>query len=109
MYLLVSLCAAEFFNRLHNQLFADRTPPRFKNNCPIFLNVSADSGKTSATVYWNKVSATDSGGRVTLSVEPEGASSPRTFPEGTNTITYLATDVSNNRASCQLKVTVHGN
>lgn len=86
---------------------SDRTPPKFNNNCPIFLNVSADSGQTSATVYWNKVSATDSGSRVTLSVEPEGASSPRTFPEGTNTITYFATDASNNRASCQLKVTVH--
>ncbi|XP_020621701.1 sushi repeat-containing protein SRPX-like [Orbicella faveolata] len=84
---------------------ADRTPPKF-NNCPISLNVYADSGQTWATVSWKRVSAKDSGGLARFTVDPEGAKSPRTFPQGTNTVTYKATDRSNNEAICQLKVTV---
>ena len=55
------------------------------------------------------MSAKDSGGLVRISVEPAGVSPPYRFGEGTNTVIYTATDSSNNRAFCRLKVTVQGN
>lgn len=86
---------------------SDLTPPKF-DNCPSPLNVSADSGSTWATVKWKEVSAKDNGGGlVRISVEPAGVSPPYRFREGTNTVIYAATDSSNNREFCRLKVTVH--
>ena len=60
-------------------------------------------------VKWKEVTAKDSSGRVYISVEPAKFSPQYKFWEGTKTVSYTATDSSNNKAYCSVRVTVHGN
>ena len=55
------------------------------------------------------MSAKDSSGYVKISLEPADVAPLYIFPEGTNTVTYTATDSSKNTAVCRVVVTVHGN
>ena len=85
---------------------ADARPPIIK--CPDDISVSTDKDESTATVLWEVPAAIDNSGilpnvEVTPAVVP-----PTSLPIGTSYITYVAEDVSKNKAKCKFKVIVSG-
>ncbi|WP_375577704.1 HYR domain-containing protein [Marivirga tractuosa] len=83
----------------------DDFPPVF-DTCPTDITVNADEN-CEAIVTWDEPSVSDNCGS-----EPDLTSnfnSGSTFPLGTTTVTYTATDESGNIASCSFDVTVVDN
>ena len=85
----------------------DTERPSFKETCPTERNVVADEGKTTATVTWAPVTATDND-HATVTVQPD-VTSPHNFSEGSHTVIYTARDPSGNTEICQFRVNVQGN
>ena len=85
----------------------DTQPPSFGETCPPERNVVADEGKTTATVNWEPIKATDNED-ATVTVLPD-VTSPHNFPEGSHTVIHTARDPSGNTESCHLRVNVQGN
>ena len=76
-------------------------------NCPTDITVNALPGATDATVTWAEPTPTsDCAGLVTAT--PSQASGT-TFPVGTTTVTYIATDNCGGTATCEFKVIVNAN
>ncbi|MEW5825875.1 MAG: HYR domain-containing protein, partial [Candidatus Bipolaricaulota bacterium] len=73
------------------------------SGCPGNITVSAGSGSCSATASWTAPSATDNCGLASFAGSHVSGS---TFPVGTTTVTYTATDTSGNTAVCSFTVTV---
>ena len=89
-------------------LVTDDQKPSFRETCPSEeKTVFNDRGKTTATVYWGLVEATDNSGNVNLEVSPN-VSPPHVFRLGRHTVTYTARDDSGNEAFCHLKFNVQG-
>ncbi|PFX23093.1 CUB and sushi domain-containing protein 1 [Stylophora pistillata] len=82
----------------------DIQAPSFNETCPSAQTVLADEGKTSATVSWGPVIATDND-QALVSVSPN-VTSPYEFAEGGHTLIYTATDRSGNTRFCHFRVTV---
>ena len=82
----------------------DLTAPTFID-CPMNLVVDAPAGSAWATVDWIEPIADDaiSGMDTLLSTHASGD----TFPLGTTTVTYTATDVAGNSSSCSFDITVN--
>jgi hypothetical protein len=79
----------------------DMTPPVFAN-CP--ANIALITTSTSAVATWNAPTATDLCPGV-VSVNGTYASGA-SFPIGSTTVVYTATDVRNNTVTCSFNVTV---
>ena len=87
-------------------LFKDNEAPSFGETCPSAQSVFADEGKTSATVTWGPVTATDND-QASVTVSPQ-VTSPHVFSEGSHAVVYTATDLSGNTQPCYFQVTVQG-
>ena len=85
----------------------DTERPSFGETCPPERNVVADEGKTTATVSWGPIKATDNE-HATVTVLPD-VTSPHNFSEGSHTVIYTARDPSGNTVICQFRVNVQGN
>ena len=85
----------------------DTRRPSFGETCPPERNVVADEGKTTATVTWGPIKATDNE-HATVTVLPD-VTSPHNFSEGNHTVFYTARDPSGNTEVCQFRVNVQGN
>ncbi len=74
------------------------------NNCPANIVVSAEPGLCSAVVSWIAPTASDN-----CSVQSFTSShnSGTSFATGTTTVTYTATDIKGNTATCSFTVTVN--
>ena len=83
----------------------DVTPPTI--SCPANIIKNADQGVCSASVSFSPATATDDCS-ATVS-QTGGLASGSTFSVGTSTITYTATDPSNNTSNCSFTVTVKDN
>jgi len=76
------------------------------SNCPTNININNDAGLCNAVVTWTAPTATDNCGLQTFtSTHNSGA----TFPVGTSTVTYTATDIHGNVQTCSFTVTVTDN
>lgn len=83
-----------------NACLSDVTNPVI-SGCP--ANISIATGGTSAIVNWTAPTATDNCSAATLtSTRPSGS----TFGLGATTVTYTATDINGNAATCSFTVTV---
>ena len=78
----------------------DATPPAF-SNCPQNINLTTSGTSTVAT--WTAPTATDN---CTVPSVSSNFSSGATFPIGTTSVIYTATDAKNNTAECRFNVTV---
>ena len=87
-------------------MFIDNEAPSFDKTCPTAQSVFADGGKTSATISWGPVTASDND-QASITVSPQ-VTSPHVFSEGSHTVVYTATDPSGNTKLCYFQVTVHG-
>ena len=85
----------------------DTQRPSFRETCPPERNVVADEGKTTATVSWGPIEATDNE-HATVTVLPD-VTSPHNFSEGSHTVFYTARDPSGNTEVCKFRVNVQGN
>ena len=74
------------------------------SNCPSNITVNAGAGCT-ATATWTVPTAEDNCTGYTL-VRTAGPAPGSSFPLGTTTVTYTATDASNNTSQCNFTVTV---
>jgi gliding motility-associated-like protein len=83
----------------------DVTPPTI-NGCPTNIAANNDPGQCTATVNWVAPIASDNCAGVTLTSTHASGS---TFPTGTTTVTYTATDAGGNTVSCSFDVTVTEN
>lgn len=83
----------------------DVTPPTI-NGCPTNIAANNDPGQCTATVNWVAPLASDNCAGVTLTSTHTSGS---TFPSGTTTVTYTATDAGGNTVSCSFDVTVTEN
>lgn len=81
------------------------TVPPVISNCPTNINASLGSG-CATTVNWTAPSTSDNCGDVTLTSSHAPGSS---FPRGTTTVTYTATDDYGNVATCSFNVVVTDN
>ena len=72
-------------------------------NCPADITVSNAFNTCAAPVSWTAPVVTDNCGAVTVTVSHLPGTS---FPVGTTTVTYIATDASGNVDSCSFNVTV---
>lgn len=73
--------------------------------CAGNMTVAADSGMCTAVVNYNAPSATDNCSSASVSLT-SGPASGSTFPLGTTTITYTATDSAGNTSTCSFDVIV---
>lgn len=90
-----------FINGSNNPCSPDVTLPNI-NNCP--ADISLTTTNSSSPVNWTAPSADDScPGAVSLT---SNFNPGDTFPLGTTTVTYTATDASNNQAQCSFTVTI---
>lgn len=71
--------------------------------CPANITAENDPGACTASVGWTPPTASDNCPGVTLSATHNPGD---TFPVGTTTVTYTATDGSGNTATCSFDVTV---
>lgn len=78
------------------------------SGCPSDFNVSMDAGQCGAAITWTTPSANDNcDGILALSrTDGTGLNSGDIFPEGTTTISYIATDAAGNSTTCSFDVTV---
>lgn len=75
-------------------------------NCPANITLAASPTSCNALANWTAPSGSDNcPGVVVTSTHAPGSS----FPVGTTTVTYTATDASNNQATCSFTVTVLDN
>lgn len=82
------------------------TAPPVLENCPGNIITDNDSGQCGAVVTWTPPTASDNCQDVSLS----STHTPGVFfPVGTTTVTYTATDGSENSDSCSFTVTVEDN
>ncbi|XP_078695719.1 CUB and sushi domain-containing protein 3-like, partial [Branchiostoma floridae x Branchiostoma belcheri] len=84
----------------------DHEPPRFTGQCPTYVNVIGDAGKTSAIVLFTEPVATDNSNNVNVSRAANQNGPGDVFPEGTTVVTYVAKDAAGNRAQCDVFVVV---
>lgn len=84
----------------------DYEAPSFGETCPSARSVFADEGKTSATISWEPVIATDNDQAI-VSMSPQ-VTSPHIFSEGNHSITFTAKDLSGNAKFCHFQVNVQG-
>ncbi|MBS1937907.1 MAG: HYR domain-containing protein, partial [Bacteroidetes bacterium] len=84
----------------------DNTAPVIAG-CPANINLSAGSS-CNATATWTAPTASDNCPGSTIA-QTAGPVSGSTFPKGTTTVTYTATDASGNTATCSFTVTVTDN
>ena len=90
---------------LHFLFFIDTEVPIISNS-PSTQNVNTDDGSPNATVSWTPPTASDNSGEaVTLT---SNYSPGDTFPIGTTTVTYTATDAYGNTANSSFDVVVTG-
>ncbi|KAA3623922.1 MAG: HYR domain-containing protein, partial [Bacteroidetes bacterium] len=82
--------------------------PAEEDVCPDDMIVNSDPGNCGAVVTYAPVIATDNCSPVTTT-QTAGLGSGGTFPVGTTTETYLATDPSGNTATCTFTITVEDN
>ena len=82
----------------------DTEPPVI--SCLNDITVVSDPDICSATVNWSTPSVTDNCGVNTITSD---LSSGSTFPVGTTTVTYIATDIFGNLSTCMFDVTVIDN
>ncbi len=73
--------------------------------CPANITVTAESGATSAVVTYTPPTPTDNCSFPELT--REGPAPGSSFPLGTTTITYTATDEAGNSVSCSFTITVN--
>lgn len=73
--------------------------------CPSDINVVSTTGNCGAVITYPTPTATDNCPGVVTQLT-NGFPSGSTFPSGTTTVTYLATDGTGNTASCSFNVTV---
>jgi hypothetical protein len=76
-------------------------------SCPSNIEVNADQGTCSTVVSWNPATATDNCDAQLTVVQTGGPASGSSFPVGTTTITYTATDASGNVGTCSFDIIVH--
>ncbi len=74
------------------------------NNCPTNISVNNDPDSCNAVVNWTAPTANDNCPGVTLT---STHNSGDTFPVGTTTVTYTATDASGNSVTCSFDITVN--
>ena len=84
----------------------DTTPPQF--NCTATITVNNDPGVCEAVVNYTIPTASDGCGTVTVN-QTAGLASGSTFPVGTTTNTFEATDACGNTATCSFNVVVNDN
>ena len=75
------------------------------NGCPSNQSSVSDSGIATGTVSWTAPTATDNSGTQTLTSTHNPGDS---FPVGTTSVTYTATDAAGNTATCRFDVIVNG-
>jgi hypothetical protein len=68
---------------------------------PANISRDTDRGRNTAAVTWTEPTASDNSGTVTL-VRTAGLASGSSFPIGTTTVTYTATDTAGNATHCEL-------
>jgi len=73
------------------------------SGCPSDITVNNDPGICGAAVSWTEPTASDNCGIDTFSSDRHPGD---TFPVGTTTVTYTATDIHGNSTSCSFDVTV---
>jgi len=86
---------------------SDQTPPTI--HCPANITTSNDPGTCSATVNPGTATATDNCDTTPTITGTRSDNQPlnASYPKGTTTITWTATDDANNTSSCQQTVTVN--
>lgn len=84
----------------------DATPPSI-NGCPTNITSNVDAGSCSAVVSWTEPTVSDNCSGATLS-RTSGSASGSTFPIGTTTVVYTASDSMNHTTACRFSVTVVG-
>ena len=90
---------------LHALFFTDTEVPVISST-PSIQNLNTDAGSPNATVSWTPPTASDNSGEaVTLTSD---YSPGDTFPIGTTTVTYTATDCYGNAATSSFDVVVTG-
>jgi hypothetical protein len=96
-----STCGFNVIVTQNNPCASDVTPPTFRS-CP--SNITVTTTGTTAIAGWTTPTATDNctASPTISSNYPSGQS----FPIGSTTVTYAATDARNNRATCSFTVTV---
>ena len=77
-------------------------------NCPSKRTVYAQRGKTTATVSWALVKATDNDMFPIIPQPRPNVKSTYEFAEGSHTVIYTAMDQSRNKAFCYFRVNVRG-
>jgi hypothetical protein len=87
-------------------VIADPTPPTFVNCPPNITVFGTDNGSGACTTqaFWTNPTADDACGSTVIA--GSGTLCGTSFPMGANTVTYTATDASNNSATCSFTVTV---
>jgi HYR domain-containing protein/uncharacterized protein DUF11 len=76
--------------------------------CPANITTTTEPGTCSAHVNHGTATATDNCGTATVSgTRSDGRGLDETYPRGTTTITWTATDLSGNQSSCSQTITVN--
>lgn len=83
----------------------DATAPSIVG-CPANITVGNDPGACAATVSWTSPTATDNCAGVGIA-QTSGLASGSSFPLGTSTIEYTATDGAGNTSVCSFTITVN--
>jgi uncharacterized protein (TIGR03437 family) len=103
-------CVTQVGTRLFYEVHVlDREPPRL--TCPANITRTTDANQCAATINPSTATASDNCG---ASLTVEGTRSDNqpltaTYPLGTTTITWQATDAAGNQAACQQTITVTAN
>ncbi|CAN9509297.1 unnamed protein product [Ophioblennius macclurei] len=100
----VCLGSGNWTANVHKATCTDGEPPLLR--CPADIEAETDERRGTATVSWDVPDASDnSREEVVVQVKPV-YTPPQLLPIGKETITYVATDRSGNRANCSFTVTV---
>ncbi len=84
----------------------DTTPPSI--TCPVDITVGNGPGQCSALVNPGNATASDNHVIAVIAIiRPDGRSVTDPFPVGVTTVTWIATDVTGNSASCEQRITVN--
>lgn len=85
-----------------NIIITEPTPPTIA--CPENITVAADLNTCSTVVNWEAPIAMDNCGMVSMTGSHESGTD---FSVGTTTVTYTATDISNNTTTCTFDISVN--